>query len=368
MGTNETSGGAVRYDQLDPFKVSAQRVGRATARNLAYLGMEEIAGSRGESCYLVRLPYGSILAHVEETLGTKNIVADDFYARTNDPSGYRCIALDAARMVFNDVTTSGARILTAAQHLAVGDSSWFNDPARALALLMGWHEACMTARCITAGGDTPALGGLVQAGRFVLNGSATGLITDDSRWIKGDIVEGDAIVLLGSSGIHANGLTDARNVASLLSNGYATLLPSGRAYDEALLTPTYDYGPIVQECLDHSVAIHYAVNITGHGWRKLMRAEAVFGYRIERVPPIPEELVLIGEMLGYDARKMYGTFNMGAGFALMVPQRDVPLVTLVAQNHSIPVFDAGVVVPSATKHVIIEPINVTYEEDTLAIR
>ncbi len=54
--------------------------------------------------------------------------------------------------------------------------------------------------------------------------------------------------------------------------GLRSKLSDGRTYGEALLDPRMIYVPLVEDCLNEGVEIHYAVNITGHGWRKLMRA------------------------------------------------------------------------------------------------
>jgi phosphoribosylformylglycinamidine cyclo-ligase len=67
------------------------------------------------------------------------------------------------------------------------------------------------------------------------------------------------------------------------------------------------------------IAPHYCANITGHGWRKLLRHPGRFTYRIHTVPPVPPVLSFIQQQAGQDDREAYGTLNMGAGFALFVP-------------------------------------------------
>ncbi|MGH8018486.1 MAG: AIR synthase-related protein, partial [Opitutaceae bacterium] len=86
----ESSG--VRYDQLDAFKRECQRAARETAGLLAAHGYREPAETRGESAYLMEAE-DHYLAHVEEGLGTKNLVAD----AVQDQSGrcfYREVAID----------------------------------------------------------------------------------------------------------------------------------------------------------------------------------------------------------------------------------------------------------------------------------
>ena len=75
----EASG--VRYDQLDAFKRACQRAARTTAKALGQHGYSEPAETRGESAYLIEAA-DHYLAHVEEGLGTKNLVADAVAAAT----------------------------------------------------------------------------------------------------------------------------------------------------------------------------------------------------------------------------------------------------------------------------------------------
>src|SRR5436305_1118326 len=75
----------------------------------------------------------------------------------------------------------------------------------------------------------------------VLAGSAVGRVWPKSRRIAGDVRDGDAIVLLASSGVQTNGLTLCRALADRLPNGYLTPIGDGRAYGEALLDPSVIY-------------------------------------------------------------------------------------------------------------------------------
>ena len=67
---------------------------------------------------------------------------------------------------------------------------------------------------------------------------------------------------------------------------------------------------------------HYTVNVTGHGWRKLMRHPGAFTYRMQMIPPVPPVLSFIQRESGINDFEAYGTFNMGAGFAFFVAAAD----------------------------------------------
>lgn len=364
------AGVGVDYDAMDSFKRMAQLAGRETADNITRLAngeFREVEASRGESVYLIEAAK-SYLAHVEEGLGTKNLVAGAMYELTGIPY-YDHIAQDAVAMIVNDMITLGACPLSVAMHLAVAESSWFNDERRSRDLVEGWKHACNLARCVWGGGETPTLKGCVVPGTIVLSGSAMGLVKPKERLITPDkIRHKDAIVLVESSGIHANGFTMARAIADKLPNGYGTLLPEGGAYGDALLAPTHIYVGLVEDCLNAGVDIHYAVNITGHGWRKLMRAPQPFAYVIERLPtqlPIFNFIQTHGPV---DDREAYANFNMGAGFGLYVAGADVTTVVDVANSLGLVAFRAGYIEQSDDKKVVITPKSLVYTEDTLKVR
>jgi phosphoribosylformylglycinamidine cyclo-ligase len=361
------AGSGVDYGVLDPFKRRAQQAGRSTADVIRRLGVSEVETSRGESAYLVETAE-QYLAHVEEGLGTKNLVADAVYRLIRTRSYYDHIAQDTVAMIVNDMVTLGALPLAVAMHLAVGSSEWFNDEQRAADLIEGWRHACQLARCSWGGGETPTLSGIVGAGTVVLAGSAIGIIQPKGRLIRGNIQHGDAIVMFASAGIHANGLTLARAVAERAANGYLTPLRDGRPYGEALLDPTHIYVGVVEDCLRSGVDVHYAVNITGHGWRKLMRAPDPFAYIVEQIP-VPQPVFDFIQSVGsVDDTEAYGNLNMGAGFAIYVAENDVARVLDIAKAFPFAALRTGHVEKSATKRVVIRPKNLEYSADTLGVR
>ncbi|HRD86516.1 MAG TPA: AIR synthase-related protein, partial [Rubrivivax sp.] len=114
-------------------------------------------------------------------------------------------------------------------------------------------------------GETPALAGIVEAGRIDLAASCTGIVNPKSRLTLGErLGPGDAIVLLASSGIHANGLSLARKLADRLPAGYLSPLPDGTRFGDALLAPTVLYSPVTEALAEAGIVPHYSANITGH--------------------------------------------------------------------------------------------------------
>jgi phosphoribosylformylglycinamidine cyclo-ligase len=272
-------------------------------------------------------------------------------------------------MIVNDMITVGALLLAVAMHLAVGVSTWFSDEKRCGDLIDGWKRACDLARCTWGGGETPTLKDIVHPDTVVLSGSAVGVVRPKSRLINAaSIQHGDAIVIIGSSGIHANGLTLAREISSKLPNGYLSNLSDGRSYGEALLDPTTIYVPLIEDCFKEGVDIHYAVNITGHGWRKLMRATQPFAYVIDQIP-VPHPVFSFIQKHGpVDDQEAYANLNMGAGFALYVGESDVKKVFTIAHALDMLALRAGMIESSRVKRVIIRPLGLEYLGSTLGVR
>lgn len=356
----------IDYDAIDPLKVAAQRAAQSTARNLAARGMPEVGASRGESAYVFDAgPF--YIASIVECLGSKAIVADEV-ARLTGASRYAAIAQDTIAMAVNDLITVGATPLVVHAYWAAGGSDWFADGARSRALVEGWKNACDACGVAWGGGETPALAGIVEAGRVDLAASCTGIVAPKQRLALGDaLAAGDAIVLLASSGIHANGLTLARKLVERLPDGYATEIAPGVRYGEALLEPTTLYAPLTEALYEAGVVPHYAANITGHGWRKLMRHPASFLYRIRSVPDVPPVLRFIAQHAALGAREAYGTFNMGAGFALFVAADDAARTLEIARSLGIGALVAGQVEAGA-RRVVIEPLDVEFAAEDLKLR
>lgn len=356
----------VDYDLIDPLKVAAQRAAAATAGNLSAHGFAEVAASRGESAYVVDVgPF--LLASIVECLGSKALVADEM-ARLTGRSFYDAIAQDTIAMAVNDLITVGATPLVVQAYWAAGGSDWFGDAQRAKALVDGWQRACDRCGVAWGGGETPALAGIVEAGRVDLAASCTGIVNPKTRLTVGErLADGDAIVLLAASGIHANGLSLARKLAERLPQGYLTPVDSTLNYGEALLVPTPLYAPVTEALARAGVVPHYAANVTGHGWRKLMRHPAGFTYRVHTLPPVPPVLRFVQQHARLDDREAYGTFNMGAGFALYVAPGDARRCVEVARAQGVDAWVAGRV-EAGPKQVVVEPLGLVFGAGELQLR
>jgi phosphoribosylformylglycinamidine cyclo-ligase len=363
--TYQNSG--VDYGPLDAFKRACQRAAATTTGVLKQLGLAEPAGIRGESAYLIETP-DEFLAHVEEGLGTKNLVADAMLELTGK-SYYTNIGIDTVATIVNDLATTGALPISVAMHAAVGDSAWFANTARAQDLANGFAEGCRRAGAVWGGGETPALKGIVDPKTIVLAGSAIGRIRPKAHRIVGDLADGDAVILLASTGVQTNGVTLCRALAQRLSQGFLTPIGDGRTFGEALLDASAIYSPFVAECRRRNLRLKYASHITGHGWRKLMRLDQPFVYRMTSPPPAPPVLRFVEQQGPIEMVEMYATFNMGAGFAAYVDAADAPACLAASQAVGIEAWRSGVVVKQGQRKAVeIEPLGIVFEGDSLRVR
>jgi phosphoribosylformylglycinamidine cyclo-ligase len=271
-------------------------------------------------------------------------------------------------MAVNDIITVGARPLSIHAYWAVGGPDWFDDKQRMRDLVAGWKRTCDTIGVAWGGGETPSLAGVVEAGAVDLAASCVGIIRPKERLTLGhDLQPGDAILLLESSGIHANGVTLARSLAARLPEGYGTRISDGRLYGEALLDPTIIYSPVTEALFAAGVTIRYMADVTGHGWRKLMRHPGTYTYRITQLPPVPPVLQFIVEQADLEPQEAYGSLNMGVGFAVFVPMQDAEkAIEIVAQN-GVRAYRAGSV-EEGEKRVVVEPLGIVFEGKSLDLR
>jgi phosphoribosylformylglycinamidine cyclo-ligase len=122
---------------------------------------------------------------------------------------------------------------------------------------------------------------------------------------------------------------------------------------------------LLERLFDAGVDVHYAVHVTGHGWRKLMRATQAVSYIIEKLPEVPPVLAQIVAATGMSPLEAYGTFNMGAGVVFYVGSSSLERALEVGAASSL--FSAGYV-EQGPRRVVLGPLDLTFEAQTLAIR
>jgi phosphoribosylformylglycinamidine cyclo-ligase len=359
----------VDYEKLDRGKRLAQAEALATATSLAARGYAELTETRGESAYVVDIG-DAYLSSVTEALGTKNLIADAVRPLTGR-SHYDTIAEDTVATILNDLATAGGVPLSLTAYWGAGSSEWFCDEERMRDLARGWARACARAGCSWGGGETQTITGIIEPTAVNLAGAAVGIVRPKDKLLIGSRIEpGDAILVAPATGLHANGATLARKVAAEHEQGYAAKVPGDaaeRSFGEVLLDPTPLYGPLVEAVQGWGIDLHYAVHVTGHGLRKLMRADVALSYVIEELPAVPPIFPFLCAQAGMSSEEAYGTFNMGVGFALYLPKRAAADAILAAKSSGFELVYAGHA-EKGPRQVVLQPLGITFEGESLRIR
>lgn len=357
----------VDYSVLDAAKRHSMAAVRETMALPLFGGAHLVDATAGEPAQLIEID-DCLVATVLECLGTKSDVAREVEEELGlDLWG--AIGVDTVATVVNDLVCVGAVPLVLSAYVATGGAAWYRG-SRHASFVEGFRRACTDCGAAWIGGESPALPGIVSGEAVDLAASGVGRLPAGARpWLAGDLVAGDEIVLLASSGLHANGASLARSVARRLRRRWATPVGAGSTLGEAVLAPTLLYPPLVRALHERGLAttVHYATNITGHGLRKLMRAERDFTYRVEELLPVPPVLAFLAAEADLSPSEAYATFNMGVGFALFVADGAGADVAALAAEGAYHALVAGRI-EEGERSVVLEPVGVSYGSSELDLR
>ncbi|PRQ19555.1 putative phosphoribosylformylglycinamidine cyclo-ligase [Rosa chinensis] len=216
-----------------------------------------------------------------------------------DTGIYETIGIDLVAMSVNDIVTSGAKPLFFLDCFATSRL----DVDLAEKVIKGIVDGCQQSDCPLLGGETAEMPGFYAEGEFDLCGTAVGIGHKESVIDGKNIVAGDVLIGLPSSGVHSNGFSLVRRF----------LLKMLCAFCFCLLKQVLD---IVSKGGVKGVA-----HITGGG----------FTDNIPRVFPkglgaviyndsweVPAVFKWIQEAGRVEDAEMRRTFNMGIGMVLVV--------------------------------------------------
>lgn len=365
MASTDYESAGVNYDVLDAAKRTALA---SAARTL--IGHEHatvLPESRGQSAFVFRANGSSTLATVLECLGTKSVIARE-YLEEGGQNLFDHVGYDAVASIINDLVSVGAMPIVLNAYFATGSADWYGKPGRFERLVAGWEQGCRESGAVWGGGESPTLAGLLDPKDIELAGSAVGVIPPGKEPVLGQDVEpGNEIVFIASNGLHTNGASLVRKIAKQLEHGYLTRLPSGRELGEAVLDKSGLYAELVGELSRSDAAVTYYSHITGHGLRKLMRADKDVTYLIERLPfDVPEVLAFICDAAGLDERTAYATLNMGVGFVVFCAAGEGQKVVDIAESVNLRAAVAGHVIPGP-RQVILEPLEIKFHDEELQL-
>jgi phosphoribosylformylglycinamidine cyclo-ligase len=248
-------------------------------------------------------------------VGTKLLVAQA-------AGRFDTVGIDLVAMNVNDVLCVGARPIALVDYIALEEPT----PTLLDALGRGLARGCELAGVSCPGGELAQVPEMLRGARpgsaVDLVGTAIGTVALDRVLTGSGVAEGDVLLGLESAGLHSNGYTLARRV--LLERGGLALDTRveslGCTLADELLRPTRIYVRPVLEVLDGGLPVRALAHLTGDGLFNLVRTTKPVGFDIEHWPDIPPIFALLQRLGEIPDSEMFRAFNMGIGFALVVPR------------------------------------------------
>ena len=287
-----------------------------------------------------------VLVAANDGVGTKLKVAIE--AGRHDTVG-----IDLVAMCVNDLVVQGAEPLFFLDYFATGRL----DPDQGAEIVGGIAEGCRRAGCALIGGETAEMPGMYQGGDYDLAGFAVGAAERGQLLPTDDIVEGDVLLGLASSGVHSNGFSLVRRIVSQSGLNWSDPAPfqAGSTLGAALLEPTRIYARSVLQAIRGTHGIKALAHITGGGFPENIPRVLPKDFAAEldleaiEVPPVFSWLARTG---GVQHAEMMRTFNCGIGMILVVASGQAAQVAAVLQEAGETVSPIGRIVPCRDAGVI----------------
>ncbi len=268
-----------------------------------------------------------VLVSGTDGVGTKLRLAFDW-------NRHDTVGIDLVAMSVNDVLVQGAEPLFFLDYFACGKLA----VDTAAQVVGGVAKGCEIAGCALIGGETAEMPGMYPAGEYDLAGFCVGAVEKSAIVDGRDIVAGDRVIGLASSGAHSNGYSLVRKIIDRAGDAGLPRELDGQDFRSAVMAPTRIYcKPMLHALAQHR--IKGMAHITGGGLTE----------NIPRVLPSGVQCVLDPsswarrELFDWLAREggvapdeMRRTFNCGVGFVLVAAAEaaEAVLATLREQGET----------------------------------
>jgi phosphoribosylformylglycinamidine cyclo-ligase len=283
---------------------------------------------------------------------------------------YDTIGRDLVAMCADDVVCLGARPLFMLDYVAVGRL----EPEAVSEIVGGVADGCEEAGCALVGGETAEHPGLMEAEQFDLAGFCVGVVERSDLVDGTQAKEGDVILGLASSGLHANGYSLVRQLlvehaipldrpfvecvqASLGERAAAEMVEQEPEHlfatlGDVLLAPSRIYARTVLDLRDlpegEGTALQGLAHVTGGGLPgNVARAlpeglAAVVDPRAWRVPTVFRFLQALG---GLEDDELRATLNCGIGMVAVLAPSIADRAAAFLLDRGIPAWPIGLVEP-----------------------
>lgn len=272
-------------------------------------------GSFGGLFALDNLPEQPVLVASTDGVGTKVKLAAEL-------GQWESIGADIVNHCVNDILVQGARPLFFLDYIA----SSRLVPEQVAAVVTGIARACRAAGCALLGGETAEMPGVYAKGAFDVAGTVVGLVARQKLLPRsGEMVVGDVLLGLPSSGPHTNGYSLIRRLVAERDLN-AAVDGSGQTLGGLLLAPHRCYLPELArvweaEARSGERLVKGLAHITGGGFVDNVPRVLPDGLAAEidlGSWPVPTLFRRLVEWSGMSTDEAYRVFNMGMGMVLVV--------------------------------------------------
>jgi len=281
-------------------------------------------GGFGALCELPKKYKEPVLVSGTDGVGTKLKLAFEW-------NRHGSVGIDLVAMSVNDVLVQGAEPLFFLDYFACGKL----DQRIATAVVRGIAKGCEQAGCALIGGETAEMPGMYPEGEYDLAGFCVGVVEKSKIIDPRDIVAGDALLGLASSGAHSNGY-------SLIRKILAGDKPNSDLQD-SLIEPTRIYvKPLLK--LMAILPVKGMAHITGGGLvgnvpRMLPpKTRAVL---MKDAWPRPELFKWLQDSGSVPEEEMFRVFNCGIGMVIALPKDQVAKAKLLLEREGELVYEIG---------------------------
>jgi phosphoribosylformylglycinamidine cyclo-ligase len=251
------------------------------------------------------------------------------------------VGVDLVAMCVNDLIVQGAEPLFFLDYYASGKL----DAAVAERVVASIAEGCKAAGCALIGGETAEMPGMYADGDYDLAGFCVGAVERTNMLTGREIAAGDVMLGLASSGVHSNGFSLVRRLAT--DRGWKldrpALFDQDRLLIEHLMAPTRIYVasllPLLRERRIKGLA-----HITGGGLLENIPRVLPEGVHAVVDADAWEQSRLMAFLQAQGAiepEEMARTFNCGIGMVVIVGADEAEAVAAALEAADETVFTIG---------------------------
>ncbi|MGY4395937.1 phosphoribosylformylglycinamidine cyclo-ligase [Sphingomonas sp. UYAg733] len=253
------------------------------------------------------------------------------------------VGIDLVAMCANDLIVQGAEPLFFLDYYATAKL----DPPIAERVIASIAQGCLQAGCALIGGETAEMPGMYAPGDYDLAGFCVGAV-ERGRVLTGrEIAAGDVVFGLASSGVHSNGFSLVRRLATDKSwkLDRPALFDQETLLIDALMAPTRIYVKSLLPVLAEG-RINGLAHITGGGLLENVPRVLPQGVhaRIDADAwPQPRLMAFLQAQGAIEPEEMARTFNCGIGMAVVVAAGEADTVKAALEAGGETVFSIGVI-------------------------